>query len=234
MTTGKDDARTVDVTMQADHEAGTGRPGTPDEPEVGAPVTLRPVSGGGTVHGEISLWSASAGGVVVTSRVRASFGAVTALRGERVWLTTRTAGSAALVVFHAVGQPVDARRDELELTGVTLLGSESRRAALRAQVARPVLLMRDGVPSRGTSTVDLSASGCRVRLPEGQDYREGERLRTAVDVDAGGTVWARSEVVRVDRDAAEVALRFVEVEDADRERLDRDVLTWFSEQQPEV
>lgn len=236
----KDDARTVDgTTYSAEHDLGTdeldaGGPGHTDEPEVGAPVTLRPVSAGASVHGEITLWTASAGGVVVTSRVRTGLGAVSALRGERLWLTTRTHRTASLVVFHAVGQPVISRPDELELTGVTLLGSETRRTALRAHVARPVLLVQDGMPSRGTSTVDLSATGCRVRLPQGQELRAGEQVRTAVDVEGGETVWARSEVVRVDRDASEVALRFVEVEDAGRELLDRDVLTWFSQQQDTV
>jgi hypothetical protein len=207
-------------------------PATVDTPQRGAPVTLVPVRGAGTVHGEVTLWTASAGGAVVTSRVRAGLGAASALYGERVWVSARTSQTSALVVFHAIGQPVDARRDELELTGVTLLASETRRGTLRAQVARPVLLLRDGAPSRGTSTVDLSSSGCRVRLPEGQDYQEGERLQAAVEVDAGPAVWARGEVVRVDRDLAEVALRFLEVDDADRDRLDRDVLTWFSEQSP--
>jgi hypothetical protein len=191
---------------------------------------LVPVTSGAPVLGELTLWSASDAGTVVTIRVRTGLGAVTSLRGERVWVVTRPDGDGGLVVFQAVGQVVSPERDELELTGVTWLAAETRRTALRAQVARPVLLVRDGVPSRGTQTVDLSSTGCRVQLPEGQTLTAGERLQAAVDTQDGSTVWVRSEVVRVDEGLAQVALRFVDLTVEDRDLIDRDVLAWFSAQ----
>ncbi len=200
-------------------------------PALGSTVTLVPIASGPPVLGELTLWSAGLAGTVVTIRVRAGLGPVTALRGERVWVVTRPGGEQGLVVFQAVGQVVAPARDELELTGVTWLAAETRRAALRAQVARPVLLVREGVPSRGTETIDLSSTGCRVQLPAGQTLLPGERLQTAVDVLDGSTVWVRSEVVRVDEDRAQVALKFVDLTLEDRDLIDRDVLAWFSQQQ---
>jgi PilZ domain len=194
-------------------------------PKPGAPVSLLPVDGGGTVNGEVTLWSASPGGAVVTSRVRLSPYAAGALRGQRVWVSARS--DDALVVFQAVAQGVDHHTDQLELTGVTRLATEPRRSSLRADISRPVLLVRDNAPSRGTTSLDLSAGGVRVRVPEGQQLAPGDRLDAAVADERGGTVWARSEVVRVD--GAEAALRFIEVDDADRDRIDHDVYRWYSD-----
>ena len=215
----------VDVTIET-----TGQDATPGgAPEPGAPVSLLPVDGGGTVTGEVTLWSSSPGGAVVTSRVRLPSVAAGALRGQRVWVSARS--DDALVVFQAVAQGVDHHQDQLELTGVTRLATEPRRSSLRADISRPVLLVRDNAPSRGTTSLDLSAGGVRVRVPEGQQLTPGDRLDAAVADERGGTVWARSEVVRVDGD--EAALRFVEVDAADRDRIDHDVYRWYSDRAAE-
>ncbi|MBL8929618.1 MAG: PilZ domain-containing protein [Kineosporiaceae bacterium] len=200
-------------------------PGAIPVPDLGAPAVIVPVDGLEPVAGEVTLWSPG-GGIVVTSRVRVGVGAVGQLAGERVWVRLRT--PQALVVLRAVAHPVAGRPDEIELTGVSGLAVESRRQAVRARLVRPILLVRDGVAARGTQTLDLSATGCRVRLPEDQVLEPGDRLQTVVTDSSGESLWLRSEVVRVDADRGEVALHFIEIADADRDRLDREVLSWHS------
>jgi len=195
-------------------------------PEIGAPVVIVPVEGEEPVAGEMTTWSPGAGGIVVTCRVRVGVGAVGRLTGERVWVRMRA--PEAMVVVQAMAQPVGGRPDELELTGVSGLAVEARRRAVRARLVRPVLLMQDGIASRGTQTLDLSATGCRVRLPQDQDLAPGDRLQTVVTDASGATLWLRSEVVRVDAERGEAALRFVEISDADADRIDREVLAWHS------
>jgi hypothetical protein len=211
----------VDVTIESTDQ----HPTAGGAPEPGASVSLLPVDGGGTVNGEVTLWSSSPGGAVVTSRVRLAPGSAGQLRGQRVWVSARS--DDALVVFQAIAQGVEHHSDQLELTGVTRLATEPRRSSLRADISRPVLLVRDNAPSRGTTSLDLSAGGVRVRVPEGQQLAPGDRLDAAVADERGGTVWARSEVVRVD--GGEAALKFVEVDAADRDRIDHDVYRWYSE-----
>ena len=62
---------------------------TTDSPAMGSEVTLLPVDGGNGVTGEVTLWSTSPGGTVVTSRVRTGLAAAAALRGRRVWVSAR-------------------------------------------------------------------------------------------------------------------------------------------------
>jgi hypothetical protein len=200
-------------------------PGAMPAPEVGAPAVVVPMDGGEPIVGELTLWSPG-GGIVVTSRIRVGRTGVSDLAGARIWVRMRT--PEALVVLRAVGQPVAGHQDELELVGVTGLAVEARRQAVRARIRRPILLMHEGIPAKGTETLDLSATGCRVRLPEHQQLRPGDRLQTVVTDAHGGTIWLRSEVVRVHHDRDEAALRFIEISDADRNRIDRDVLAWHS------
>jgi len=202
-------------------------PGSMPAPQIGAPAVIVPVEGTEPVAGEVTLWSPGGGGIVVTSRVRVGVGPVGALSGERVWVRMRA--PEAMVVVQAVAQPVAGHRDELELTGVTGLAVEVRRSAVRARLTRPILLMHEGTPSRGTETLDLSSTGCRVRLPVDQVLQPGDRLQTVVTDSAGATMCVRSEVVRVDVERDEAALRFVDLADADRDRIDRDVLAWHAQ-----
>lgn len=194
-------------------------------PDVGAPVVIVPVDGGEPVAGEVTLWSA--GTLVVTARLQVGAGAASTLNGRRVWARARA--PEAMVVVHAVAQALTGWRDEVELTAVVGLAVESRRSALRAHLERSVLLLRDGRPARGTSTLDLSASGCRVRLPRDQSLASGDRLQTVVADGAGEPMWLRSEVVRVDSETGEAALRFLEVSDTHRNALERDVLRWHTD-----
>ncbi len=204
-------------------------PGTPlPVPQVGAPAVIVPVDGQEPVAGEVVVWSPGAGGIVVTARMTVGAGAASALAGRRVWVRARAPG--AMVVIQAVAQPVSGRREEVELTGVSGLAVEARRGAVRARLRRSILLLRDGHPSRGCWTVDLSSSGCRVRMADDQQLTVGDRLQAAVTDAVGGTLWLRGEVVRVDSDAQEAALHFVDVGQAERNALEREVLGWCADQ----
>ncbi len=185
-----------------------------------ADVTLVPVRGGPSARGEARTWDDDG------ATVRVAFGSALALDGQPVWVRA-TSTDSHLVLLSARARRGE-RRDELALDAVVHVATEARRAHLRAPVEHPVLLVQEGTRSRTTRTVDLSAAGCRVRrLPEHR-LREGQRLRAALDVDAGPPVWADTEVVRVDHEVDEIALHFLEVADADAERLDRDVLAYLT------
>ncbi len=195
-------------------------------PEVGAPAVIVPVRLDEPVAGEVTLWSPGLGGIVVTCRVRVDAQAVELLAGERVWVRMRA--PEAMVVVQAAVHPVQGRPDEMELVGVTGLAVEVRRGAVRARLERPVTLVR-GTSRHTTSTLDLSATGCRVRLPEDDGpLRPGEQLSVHVSDATGDELQLRSEVIRVDLDSGEAALRFVDIAPAVQNRLDREVLAWHA------
>lgn len=200
-------------------------PGSMPAPSIGAPAVIVPVEGAEPVAGEVTVWSPG-GGIVVTIRVRINLGSVTELLGTQVWVRVRA--PEALIVVRGLAQPVGGRPDEIELTGVTGLAVEARRQAVRARLVRPILLLSTGGPPRGTQTLDLSATGCRVRLPEGHSLQPGDLLETVVTDSRGENLRLRSEVVRVDAGRGEAALHFVEIADGDRDRLEREVLAWHS------
>ena len=80
-----------------------------------------------------------------------------------------------------------------------------------------------------TETVDLSSTGARVRPGAAAvaAARARERVRVEVAV-AGSAMTLTGEVVRVDAERGEVAVRFVDLDDAGRARLDRAVLSELS------
>ena len=86
-------------------------------------------------------------------------------------------------------------------------------------------------PARGVAaeTVDLSSTGARVRL--GAEAvaaaRASEQVRVEVAV-GGSPMTVTGEVVRVDAERGEVAVRFVDLDDAGQARLDRAVLSELS------
>ena len=212
----------VDQTADAGNQVG-GQGKRHDEP-AWREITLLPVTGGSPAHGEVVR--ALAPGTVA---IRVPLGVARLLDGQAVWVTARNRdGSLELMRATATRSP--ARRDELELHDVAHLGAETRRGQPRAHVEHAVLLVQQGTRTRRTVTIDLSSGGCRVRrLPEHR-YRPGQRLRAALAVDTGPAVWAETEVVRVDEGTGEIALRFLAVADADRDRLDRDVLAYLAGQ----
>ena len=130
---------------------------------------------------------------------------------------------------HEADLSVDDRdRSTVELHDVRHLADERRRAHLRVAAQAPVLLVEPGRRSRGTTTIDLSAGGCRVVLGYGQSLHTGQAVQVALDIDAGSTVWADGEVVRVDDVRHEAALRFTRLDPVDSERLERRLLSSLS------
>ncbi|WP_432509171.1 PilZ domain-containing protein [Kineococcus auxinigenes] len=204
-----------------------------DGPAVDTTVTLMPTTGaidtGPRVHtGTVRSWTAGAAGLVVTSHVSAPPATVEALDGQRVWVSTE-AGEAGAVVPHAVFQAVAQahRADELALTGVMLLASETRRGAVRVPASLPVhLTTTDGVAD--ARTVDLSRSGLRL---EADDLpAENTEVDIALELERGLEVHARGEVVRVDDEAHEAVVRFVELDQDAAEVLERSVLSELAKQ----
>ncbi|MBK6871607.1 MAG: PilZ domain-containing protein [Kineosporiaceae bacterium] len=200
-------------------------PGSMPAPRIGAPAVIVPVDGIEPVAGEVTVWSPG-GGIVVTIRVRINLGSVTELLGTQVWVRLRA--PEALIVVRGLAQPVGGRPDEIELIGVTGLAVEARRQAVRARLVRPILLLSTDGPARGTQTLDLSATGCRVRLPEGHSLQPGDLLESVVTDSRGENLRLSSEVVRVDEGRGEAALHFIRIADGDRDRLEREVLAWHS------
>ncbi|WP_305037166.1 PilZ domain-containing protein [Kineococcus sp. TRM81007] len=202
-------------------------------PAVDTTVTLMPATGavdhGPSVHtGTVLSWTAGAAGLVVTSHVAAPPDTVQALDGQRVWVSTE-AGEPGAVVPHAVFQAVAQahRADELALTGVMLLASETRRGAVRVPASLPVhLTTPEGVAD--ARTVDLSRSGLRL---ETEDLpAEHTEVDVALELDNGQEVHARGEVVRVDDASREAVVRFVELDEGAAEVLERSVLSELAKQ----
>lgn len=159
--------------------------------------------------------------------VRVPVGMARLLHAEPVWASVRTRQGRLHVLRGRAVRRQDAR-DVLELHDLEHLATESRRDHLRSAMEHAVLLVRYGTRMRRTTTSDLSASGCLIRpLPE-PGISPGQRVRAALALDTArdpaSFVWAETEVSRVERATGHIALRFIEVEPADRDRLDRHVL----------
>lgn len=195
---------------------------TSDDPLApGQAVSLLPVHGGRLVHGTVD---AARGQHRV---VRLAAGVATLLRDGAVWVMSRGEDE-SLQVHEAHLGTAGEDRSRVELTDVRHLADERRRAHLRVAAQAPVLLVEPGRRSRGTTTIDLSAGGCRVVLGYGQTLQRGQPVQVALDIDAGSTVWADGEVVRVDDARHEAALRFTRLDPSDSERLERRLLSSLS------
>jgi hypothetical protein len=143
--------------------------------------------------------------------------------GVRVWVLS-SADEPGPMTVHEARLRVKPLRAEVELTEISRLADEPRRATLRAAARRPMLLLRPGKISSGTTSLDLSSTGCRMAVPDGQELAAGQVVLVAVDLDAGNSVWADGQVVWVDDDTHMAALRFTQLDPTDQERLDRGVL----------
>ena len=178
--------------------------------------------------GTVRSWTAGAAGLVVTSHVSATPDTVEALDGQRVWVST-DAGGADGVTPHAVFQAVAQahRDDELALTGVMLLASETRRAAVRAPVAVTAhLTTADGVAD--VRTIDYSRTG--MRIEGAADVPAHGELEVDLELGDGLEVHARGEVLRVDQESGEAVVRFVELEESAAQVLERSVLSELARQ----
>jgi hypothetical protein len=148
--------------------------------------------------------------------------------GIRVWMISGVPERQDPVTAYEGRLLVTKLPGEVDLVDISLLADEPRRAALRAAARRPVLLLRPGKVSHGTTSLDLSSTGCRVTVPDHQQLSAGQILQVAVDLEAGSSVWTDGQVVWVDDEAQVAALRFTRVDPADQERIDRRVLAALS------
>ncbi len=205
------------------HAPGEVLPAANDVPAAGSPVTIVPVGVDGMWVGEVASWTASPGGLVVTSEVVTSEDAVEVLDGQRVWVLARTRVSDSLVVFEALARMRQATI--VTLTGVIAIAHEPRRRAVRAATVRPVLVeVASGGETMRAHTVDLSRNGCRIALPPGQTLDAHSKVDLHVDLGADARVTASGEVLRVDDERRQAVLRFSELAPEDGSRIERLVL----------
>lgn len=195
---------------------------------VGEELRLLPVVGGRLLHGTVvAVADHHPGGPGGRVRVNVLPRVGGWMDGVQVWVLSGTGERGPATVYES-RLLVRAQLPDVELTEISLLADEPRRHALRAAARRPVLLLRPGKVSSGTTSLDLSSTGCRVSLPTGQELAAGQVVQVAVDLDAGSSVWADGQVVWVDDVAQVAALRFTRVDPADQERIDRSVLAALS------
>lgn len=200
-------------------------------PAVDTTVTLMPTTaaGAGVWHtGTVRSWTAGVAGLVVTSHVATTRATVEELDGQRVWVSTDP-GDGSAVTPHAVFQAIAQahRDDELALTGVMLLASETRRGAVRVPGSLPAhLTTTEGVAD--VRTVDYSRTG--MRIEGAADVPGGADVEVALELADGREVHGRGEVLRVDEESGEAVVRFVELEEGAAEALERSVLTELARQ----
>jgi len=206
-------------------------------PQAGSDVVLLPVAAGHERSGTLAEWSAGPAGLVVTVRVELAPEHVAELSGQRVWARVESPDGAVRVLEGVV--VADAVGASLTMTGMLALAEERRRAAPRVETMLPVKVSLDALALRHASdahTVDLSRTGARLRMPAASlkasmvVAKGGVMVEVEVAVGATETVTADAEVIRVDAERGEMAVRFVGLQEADAELLDRAVLTTLSAQ----
>lgn len=156
--------------------------------------------------------------------VRVPVGLARLLHGRSVWVNATTSAGQALLL-QAVAERATINRDVLHLHDLVHLATETRRRHLRSTVEHAALLVQQGARAQRTVTRDLSADGCRVEHLSEATLTAGQQLQVAISMDSGPAMWAQTEVKRVDDSNNEIALQFLDVDGADRDRLDRHVLT---------
>ncbi len=196
-------------------------------PPTGSTVRLLPISGGAEQRGRLADWSTSPAGLVATAVVELDDAAASALTDEPVWAHLESQDGAA-VVLEAVVEGT-ALGGQVLLTGVLALATEHRRTEPRAEMARRAQLR--GRVAAAARTIDLSRTGARVILATdaalvslGGAGLADEEIELVVEVADERTVTARAEVVRVDSSRAELALRFIDLSEADAQSIERAVL----------
>lgn len=200
---------------------------TSQVPPVGAAVRLLPISGGPEHLGRLDDWSTSPAGLVATAVVSLGEASAAELTDAPVWAHVALSSGAALVIEAVVeGSAVPG---EVLLTGVLALATEHQRAEPRADLARRAQLR--GRVAAAARTIDLSRTGARVVLATdaalanlgGTGLADSE-LEVVVEVADERTVTTRAEVVRVDPERAELALRFIDLSESDAASIERAVL----------
>jgi len=201
--------------------------GDAQQPQLGSAVRLLPVEQGAERTGELTEWSSGPAGIVVTARVALAAQDAAALAGQRLW--ARLQVGEGVRVLEAVAMAGFADTD-LELTGVLSLAAETRRAEPRVPTQRRARVTAAGASGVAARTVDLSRSGARLDLSAGQVLPDSGTLEVTLEVGGEDAVSVTAQVVRADAERQEVAVRFVDLVEADAQRIDRVVLAELSEQ----
>lgn len=200
----------------------------------GTPVTMSP-SGSPSVHclAEMLAWSTSPSGLVVTARAVTDPSSARQLDNRTVFLTGRTPDD-ALIVLEAVARHNAGAAGVLELVSVAALAREHRRAAVRAAIMLPVMIVeapgrppaaspgedRDELPG---TTIDLSGDGCRLRLDGGGGLRVGADVVTSIDLGTPGPVRVTGVVVDSRAGDSEVIISFNPMRSEDAAAIDATV-----------
>jgi hypothetical protein len=192
--------------------------GSDGDPRPGSPVSLIPTEQPApALAGRLESWFASPGGLAISAEVRLDPSAVDLLAGASVYATFRIDDGGQVVVAALARPSID--DGLLDLTGVAMLARESRREAVRAGLRREVRLLAGDVEHPAT-TLDLSSGGCRVQVAEPEAFDVGEVIDVQLELAGAGPVTAAGEVVRSDRVAHEVAVRFVDLTESTEAALD--------------
>jgi hypothetical protein len=200
-----------------------------DTPALGSGVSLLPVDAPGVVVlGEVTSWSASPAGLVVTAKVSVLPDTAQALSGTKVWASAHTAISDTLVVVTAVARSDRPSTGELELTGLATVAKESRRRAVRAPLQlRGTVVVGE---SRSTGqTRDLSRTGCRLQFTEAPAVDAGHQVNVEIDISDTERIQVVGRVVRVDSADQELTLRFIDVGSTAAAAIDRIVFEELSD-----
>jgi hypothetical protein len=200
----------------------------PELPARGSRVSLMPTRAPVRVAvGTLADWVPSPTGLGVSASVHLPSRAADALDGADVWLSARTSRAHCLVVLSALAALRPSGR--LGLTGVADLVHETRRAGPRARLRGGVTLTLPGapVPERlwTGGLVDLSRSGCRVRMDGRVAVGAGSPVRLDLRLSDGRMLRAAGSVLRTDAPLSELVVEFADLAPADLRRLDFEVLS---------
>jgi hypothetical protein len=189
------------------------------EPVPGSPVSLIPTERPApALGGTLTSWFASPGGLAVTAEVEVDRGGADLLAGASVYASFRTDDGGSLVLS-ALARPSSWSEAQLELTGVAMLARETRRDAVRAGVRQQVRLV-SGTVEHPATTLDLSSGGCRVQVAQPEAFDVGEVVDVRLQLAEQGALTTAGQVVRSDRVAHEVAVRFLDLDESDEAALD--------------
>jgi hypothetical protein len=200
-----------------------------DTPALGSGMSLLPVDAPGVVVlGEVTSWSASPAGLVVTARVSVRPDTAQALSGARVWASAHTAVSDTLVVITAVARSARPATGELELTGIATVAKETRRRAVRAPLQLRGTVVHGDHRSTG-HTRDLSRTGCRLQFAQAPALDPGHQVGVEIDMSDQERIQVTGRVVRFDRADQELTMRFIDVGSIAAAAIDRIVFEELSD-----
>lgn len=226
------------------------------DPAPGSEAVVLPVDDAPQRRAVVREWHAGPAGLVVTADLSMEASDVEELAGQRVWVRAASPDGGARVIEGVAGASGPQRLHLTGVVALAVESRRAapragHRAPVRISMDAYALghasdvqreLSRQPLPAEESAsseelaaaaahgeTVDLSTSGARVALPP--DDLERARRAGSISIEVGlgsDTVHLGGEVVRVDDAAGEVAVRFLDLDESGRARLERAVLTELS------